>query len=195
MTFKLPSYLRNFFLAVLVIATFLAVGYWNFERRPESNLDRPLTIDSEQTIDFFVRNAHTLQYQEDGLVRYEMSTEQLDHLQETDQTLLTKPHLQLFRGTEFPWDIRGDTGEVTANGKQIELIDNVKVERTDQKQRPTVLLTTRLSYFPDDEVAETKQPVEIQAANGITHATGMNIYFKDSVMKLHANVRGQHEVR
>lgn len=195
MKLTLPNYLRTFLLAVLIIAVFLAVGYWNFERRPEATVDRPIAVAAIQTIDFFLTNSHTLQFQEDGSVRYELRSKQLDHLKHSDQTLLTQPDLLLVRGTEYPWHITGDKGEVAAEGKEIELIDNVRVARTDAKQRPTILQTTRLTYFPDDEIAQTQQPVEIEAANGITHATGMKIYFKDSVMHLHSNVRGQHEVR
>ena len=41
--------------------------------------------------------------------------------------------------------------------------------------RPTILTTSRLTVWPDKDY-ETKQAVRIDAANGVTTATGMKAY-------------------
>jgi lipopolysaccharide export system protein LptC len=101
----------------------------------------------------------------------------------------------LYRGTELPWKVSSERAEVAPQGKEVELIDSVRVERTDAKGRPTILTTSRLTVFPDKEYAQTEQAVRIVAANGVTTAQGMKAYLNDGRMLLLSNVRGQHEVR
>jgi lipopolysaccharide export system protein LptC len=71
----------------------------------------------------------------------------------------------------------------------------VRVERTDAKGHPTVLTTSRLTVFPQQQYAQTEQAVRIDAANGVTTANGMKAYLNDSRMTLKSNVRGQYEAR
>ncbi len=176
-------------LAVLLAA----VGYWNI--RPASFTDRHATALDDSAIDFYATNTHTLQYQADGQLHYEMTATKVEHLKTSEVTLLSQPDLLLFRGTPIPWHVQSEHGEVSPTGEQVELIDSVRVERTDAKGNPTILTTSRLTVFPDREYAETRQPVKIDAANGVTTAVGMKAYLDDSRMHLLSNVRGQHEVR
>lgn len=179
-----------FALTALLLA---AVGYWNLD--PDSFSDRPAQTGTQNAIDFYVENAKTLQYQADGKLHYEMTAAKVEHLKASDITLLTLPDLHLYRGSEYPWHVTSARGEVAPAGKEVELIDQVRVERTDAKGRPTLLTTSRLTLFPEKEYAQTEQAVRIDAANGVTTAQGMKAYLNDGRMLLLSNVRGQHEVR
>ncbi|GAB3475429.1 LPS export ABC transporter periplasmic protein LptC [Azotobacter salinestris] len=185
--------LRSPLFLLALAALLAAVGYWNI--RPASFMDKTATTADDSAIDFYVTNAHTLQYQAEGKLHYEMTAEKVEHLKTSEVTLLTQPDLLLFRGTPIPWHVRSERGEVSPGGDQVELIDAVRVERTDTQGRPTILTTSRLSVFPEREYAETRQPVKIEAANGVTTAVGMKAYLDDSRMHLLSSVRGQHEVR
>lgn len=179
-----------FTLAALLLA---AVGYWNIN--PDSFSERPARPGNENAIDFYVVGANTVQYQADGKLHYQMSADKVEHIKLSDITLLNRPNLQLYRGSELPWHVRSERGEVAPAGKEVELIDQVRVERTDAKGRPTILTTSRLTVFPEKEYAQTQQAVRIDAANGVTTAQGMKAYLNDGRMLLLSNVRGQHEVR
>lgn len=187
------SKLRNYVVGLLIVALLAAVGYWNV--RPESFMEKNAGNESENAIDFYVIGASTLQFQEDGKLHYEMTASKLEHLKASDVTLLDKPDLNLYRGTQHPWHVRSDRGEVAPEGKQVELIDNVRIARTDAKNRPTVITSSRMTVFPDEEYAQTQQAVRIEAANGVTTAQGMKAYMNDGKINLLSNVRGQHEVR
>ena len=180
---------------LLIIALFLiAIGYLNI--RPESFMQDPPAATAEETpIDFYLINARTVQYQPDGKLNYEMTSEKVEHLKATDVSLLTRPDLRSYRGSDLPWHVTSDRGEVGPQGEEVELIDNVRVERTDTKGRQTVVTTSRMTVLPDKEYAETSQPVRIVAANGVTTATGMKAYLNEGRMLLLSNVRGQHELR
>lgn len=177
----------------LLAALLAAVGYWNI--RPESFMDKQPTATAENAIDFYVINSKTVQYQVDGALHYEMTAEHLEHLKASDVTLMTRPDLLLYRGTPLPWHISSERGEVSPQGTEVELIDKVRVERTDAKGRPTLLTTSRLTVIPEKQYAQTEQAVRIDAANGVTTAQGMKAYLNDGRMLLLSNVRGQHEVR
>jgi lipopolysaccharide export system protein LptC len=119
----------------------------------------------------------------------------MEHIKASDVSLLTRPDLLAYRGTELPWHVRSERGEVSPGGEQVELIDDVVVERTDAKGRPTVVTTSRMTVWPEKDYAETRQAVRIDAANGVTTANGMKAYLDDGRMLLLSNVRGQHELR
>lgn len=185
--------LPNPVLLILAALLLAAVGYWNID--PDSFSGKPAQGDAQNAIDFYAINATTLQYQADGKLHYELTTAKVEHVNASDITLLTHPDLLLYRDSELPWHVRSERGEVAPQGAEVELIDQVRVERTDAKGRPIILSTSRLTVFPEKEYAQTRQAVRIDAANGVTTAQGMKAYLNDGRMLLLSNVRGQHEVR
>lgn len=190
----MPKNVRLALILAPFAALLIALGYWNI--RPESFMERQAQpAGDESAIDFYVINATSVQFQEDGKRHYEMKADKLEHIKATDVTMLSKPDLQLYRGTDYPWHVQSERGEVGPEGKQVELIEQVRVARTDPKGRPTILTTSRLTVFPDQQYAQTEQAVKIDAANGVTTAQGMKAYLNDGRMLLLSNVRGQHEVR
>ena len=108
---------RNFLLFGCIAALFAAVGYWNIS--PERFLDKPVTKVEDTAIDWYATNTHTLQYLPDGKVQYEMTSDKAEHLKATDVTLVTKPDLNMFRGTDFPWHVTSERGEVNPDGTQV----------------------------------------------------------------------------
>ena len=189
----MPRKLFNIALFAFVALLVAALGYWNLS--PESFNQQTHSAAAESSIDFYATNTYTVQYQADGKLHYELTTDKVEHVKTSDITLMTSPNMNLFRGTEQPWKIRSERGEVSPGGVEVELIDKVRVERTDAKGRPTILTTSRLTVFPEKEYAQTQQAVRIDAANGVTTAKGMKAYMNDGRMLLLSNVRGQHEAR
>ena len=108
---------------------------------------------------------------------------------------MTKPDLQMYRGTAFPWHVQSERGEVNPDGTEVELIDSVRVARTDEKNRTTIITSSRMTVFPQKQYAQTEQDVRIDGAGGVTTGKGMKAYLKDGRMDLLSNVRGQYESR
>ena len=184
---------RNFLLFGCIAAIFAAVGYWNIS--PERFLDKPPVSTAENPIDWYATNTHTIQYLPDGKVQYEMTSDKVEHLKATEVTLLTNPDLNLYRGTEFPWHVTSKRGEVNPDGTEVELIDSVRVARTDAKNRDTVITSSRMTVFPQKQYAQTEQDVRIDGAGGVSTGKGMKAYLKESRIHLLSNVRGQYEAR
>ena len=186
--------LRLATLLTLIAAVLVAIGYWNI--RPESFMQQPPEAASATPdIDFYVINSRTVQYQTDGRRNYEMTAEKVEHIKASDVSLLTRPDLRSYRGSELPWHVRSERGEVSGDGSEVLLIDKVRIARSDAKGRPTIITSSRMTVLPEKDYAETDQAVRIKAANGVTTATGMKAYLDDGRMLLLSNVRGQHELR
>jgi lipopolysaccharide export system protein LptC len=185
--------IRTFVVLGLLAVLLGAAGYWNIS--PESFMEQPSATVDESAIDFYAINARSVQYLPDGKLQYEMTADKVEHVKATDVTMLTTPDLQMYRGAAYPWHIQSKTGEVSPGGEQVELIDSVRVARTDEKNRTTIITSSRMTVFPQKQYAQTEQAVRIDGAGGVTTAKGMKAYLNDSRMDLLSNVRGQYEAR
>ncbi|MGF6129500.1 lipopolysaccharide export system protein LptC [Pseudomonas frederiksbergensis] len=191
--FILSKKFRRFMLFGCIAAIFAAVGYWNIS--PERFLDKPVVAVDESAIDYYALNAHSVQYLPDGGLQYDLTSDKVEHLKATDVSLLTNPDLNMYRGTEFPWHVTSLRGEVNADGTQVELIDSVRIARTDEQNRELIVTSTRMTVFPQQQYAQTDQPVRIDGAGGVSTGNGMKAYLKESRIHLLSNVRGQYEAR
>ncbi|MFC6336233.1 LPS export ABC transporter periplasmic protein LptC [Pseudomonas sp. CCM 7891] len=189
----LSKKIRNFLIFAVIALLFAAVGYWNIS--PERFLDQPVAKVNEGAIDYYATNAYSVQFLPDGKVQYEMTADKVEHLKVSEVTLLTKPDLNLYRGTEFPWHVTSERGEVNPDGTEVELIDSVRVARTDAKNRNTLITSSRMTVFPQKQYAQTEQDVRIDGAGGVSTGKGMKAYLKESRIHLLSNVRGQYEAR
>jgi lipopolysaccharide export system protein LptC len=189
----LSKRIRTFLIFGVIAVLVAAAGYWNIN--PESFMDQPVAAVDESAIDYYAINAHSVQFLPDGKLQYEMTADKVEHLKATDVALLTTPDLYMYRGTLYPWHIQSKQGEVSPGGTQVELIDSVRVARTDDKQRTTIITSSRMTVFPQKQYAQTEQAVRIDGAGGVTTGTGMKAYLNDGRMDLLSNVRGQYEAR
>jgi len=184
---------RNIAMLVAIAAVLGAIDYWNVS--PESFLEKPVAQVDESAIDYYAINAHSVQYLPDGKMQYDMTADKVEHMKASEVTLLTRPNLQMYRGTTYPWHVTSERAEVNPDGTEVELIDKVRVARTDERKRDTIITTTRMTVFPQKQYAQTEQAVRIDGAGGTTTGTGMKAYLKDGRMDLLSNVRGQYEAR
>lgn len=188
-----PRYLRTAGLIGLVVALALAVGYFNI--RPSSFDNAPLVIDPLQP-DFFMENTRILMFSQQGTPAYQLRSERATHQRDDDSTLLEQPNLLYYRpGEEHPWLLKAQQGTVTQGGEQVEMIDDVLLQRQDPSA-PTARMTTQaLTLYPERDYAETAQSVRIETAGSVTTATGMQVFLDDGRLELLSNVRGQHELQ
>jgi len=188
-TKKIPQWV----ILVPVALIIAAIGYWNIGNdRPASVVS---TLDEQRTIDFFSSNSRTTQFNEEGQLHYILTADYTEHIQQTDITLLTQPDLHLYQGTQQPWLISGERGEVSPEGEEVELFDKVRVEHHDEKQRPFLLTTSQLTYIFNTDHAHTQADVQIDSEQGVTTATGMNAYLQQGLVQLLSKVRGRYDAQ
>ena len=146
----MPRKITNTLILALIAVVVAALGYWNLtpdtDRQARQNAN-------DNVIDFYVVGARAVQFQDDGKLHYRMTADKLEHVKSTDITLIEKPKLDLYRGSELPWNVTSQRAEVSPGGIEVELIDDVRIARTDAKNRPTIITSSRMTVIPDKEYA------------------------------------------
>jgi len=179
---------RLFFILPVLFGTLalLLLVSWN-PSAPESAEEAP-----KRQVDFFMTGARSTQFEADGSLHSEMTSSKVEHLMDTEISLLDEPDLWFYRGYPKPWHVQSKKAEVSADGKQVELIEDVRISHRDEKDRNILITSSRMTLFPDTEYASTQAPVRIESPQGITSGTGMQAWLKDSRMNLLNSARGQY---
>jgi lipopolysaccharide export system protein LptC len=134
-------------------------------------------------------------FNDQGTLAYQLRSDRATHQRADDSTLLEQPNLLYYRpGEAHPWLLQAQQGVVTSGGDQVDMMNDVLLQRQDPVA-PTARLTTQaLTLYPERDYAETAQSVRIQTAGSDTTATGMQVFLNDGRLELLSNVRGQHEL-
>lgn len=111
-----------------------------------------------------------------------------------DRTLaLTTPLFLVPNGTGQYWEIRAETGWVSADQKEIRLVGDVKANSPPDALRPITMNTGRLSVFPrqnratSDDVVTIVQPGSILRGRGFAVSTTTKRYvFRSEVQSRYA---------
>lgn len=130
--------------------------------------------------DYIMQNFVTTQTDIDGKLRYMLAAAKMTHYPDDDSTILELPKFTHYAVDKPYTKIKGKTANVSSDGKEIEVLDDVVVVRQATVDKGEMqVLTDKLVIFPDEDLAKTDRPVVIkQAPKTVIHATGM-IYDKN----------------
>jgi len=180
---------RLFFILPIVLGTLLlfALVDWN-------PVTQEVTAQPElRQVDFFVINAHRVQFEPDGRLHSELASPKIEHLLGSEISLLETPDLLLYQEDGQPWRIQSEKAEVSPDGKQVELIENVRISHQDKKNGDTLVTSPQITLFTEDNYATTNAPVRIEAMHGVTSGIGMQAWLKERKLNLLSTARGQYE--
>jgi lipopolysaccharide export system protein LptC len=178
----------------LVLAIFLAViTFWinlTVEQQGPKN-DGSNRHDPDYTMNNFV----TTQTDITGKLRYVLAATEMLHYPDDDSTVLQRPRYTQYAVNKPYTQIEALRGYVSSNGKEVELVDNVKVVRQAfQGKGEMQVLTERLLILPDEELATTNSAVLIkQAPKTVIRAKGMVFDKKNQTVKLFNRVKVHYE--
>ncbi|MFA7268603.1 MAG: LPS export ABC transporter periplasmic protein LptC [Sterolibacterium sp.] len=121
--------------------------------------------------DFIVAQLTMRHFNQDGSLQHSLKAKNMLHYPDNDTTHITEPALTFYAHAQ-PTRLSARQAIVSEDGKQVELIDDVRVVREASADNPElVLTTTAMQVYPDDEIARTSVPVTI--VNGRTVVQGM----------------------
>jgi lipopolysaccharide export system protein LptC len=178
--------------ALLPLLALLAGTYW----LSQQVLPLPPVPDykARHDPDYIVNNFSAVTLGEGGDPRFLLAAQKMEHYPDDDTTHLVEPRLTSPYRDKPPVHISADQGEVSHNGGEVFLRDNVQVVRdASAKQSEMKVSTSYLHVVPDDETADTDRAVAITEARGVTTAVGMKLESKARVLKLLSKVRSQYE--
>ncbi len=144
--------------------------------------------------DYIINNFSATSLGVSGAPRFLLSAQEMKHFPDDDTTHLVEPRLTSPYKDKPPVHISAQKGEVSHDGEEVFLHDDVHVLRDPSgKDSGMEIATSYLHVVPDDETADTDRTVTITEARGITTAVGMRLDSKARVLKLLSRVRSQYE--
>lgn len=191
MNLPLKERARNW-LPLLPLLLLLAATYWlNQQVRPlAATPDSKLRHDPDYTVSNFT--ATTLS--ERGHPRFILQAHGMTHYPDDDSTTLEQPKLESLMPGAPAVRITAQSGNITSQGDEAFLRNNVKIIRAaTPEQSERTLTTDYLHIFPERDFAETDHPVTMIDAWNIVHAHGMEMDNQARTLKLFGQVDSQHE--
>lgn len=155
---------------LILIAALAGMTYWLelASRAPTTTNNGKLRHDP----DYLIENFEIRRFDTEGLRQHTLRAPLMRHYPDDDSTVVVSPDLTYHR--EPPTHVTAREARVDSGAKHVELIDDVRVTRGGVAGKPdSVLTTSHLDAYPDDEIATSKQPVII--TQGLTHVTGSGL--------------------
>jgi lipopolysaccharide export system protein LptC len=179
-------------LPLLPLLLLLAGVYWL------SQQVRPLPVKPDASKrhdpDYIVSNFSATTLNEQGVPRYVVNAQRMEHYPDDDSTHLEEPRLTSLYSGHPPLHISASHGEISRNGEEVFLRDDVKIVRdATATQSELVVTTTYLHVLPDSEQADTDRPITMVEAHNVIDAVGMELNNKAREIKLLGQVRSQFE--
>lgn len=141
--------------------------------------------------DYWVEGLQLRRFDINGKLQHTLVADKLVHYPDDDTTIVSEPHLTYHRLPSL--EIFARTAYIGRNGKEVDLVDDVKVIRHGAASDlpPTLLETRSLKVFPDEEKANTKDPVVLtRGASVMRGATGLETDNSTGITVLHGRVTG-----
>lgn len=177
----------------LVLAGLLAgLTYWlDMASRSPATGDGKQRHDPDTVIDHF----EVRRFGPDGALQHTLRARQLRHYPADDKSLVLAPDLTYHRAP--PTRVTAREARIDGDGKRVELVEDVRIARGATRGKPeTVLTTSRLEVWPDDEIAANREPVLIVQGESQVRGVGMHADNRTGEYVLDGPVRGIfHRVR
>lgn len=139
--------------------------------------------------DYMVENFEVRRFDPEGALQHTLRAPLMRHYPDDDSTVVFGPDLTYHRVP--PTLISAREGRVNSGATHIELIDEVRVTRGAYAGKPdTVLTTTHLDAYPDDELATSNMPVTITQGRTNVTGSGLEANNKTQIYVLEGPVHG-----
>lgn len=140
--------------------------------------------------DYWVERFEVRRFDMDGKLQHTLVAEKLLHFPDDDTTVVTAPHITYHQ--QPPSEVSARTAYIGRDGKQVDLVDQVRVIRhgATGDTPPTVLATQSLTVFPDDEKGSSNAPVVITQGKSVMNGSGLDIDNRSGITVLRGRVTG-----
>lgn len=182
-------------LALAVLAALL-VGSWALLPRAPQEEAKPPTAGARM-VDYTISGLTVTRMTAAGIPAHRLVTNELQHFADDGTSALDAPVLTVFQAAEPPWEIHAEEALVSADGELILLSGEVLIERAaGEENRAVRLLTRELRVQPQQDYAETDEPVRVDSDPDWLEAVGMQAWLRPpSRLKFLSQVNAYHVPR
>lgn len=144
--------------------------------------------------DYLVSNFTTTTYDREGRAQTVLSAERMLHYPDDDSTELAAPRVMQSRPQQPRFTVRADRGQVSREGDEIFLYDNVLLLREPDVEHPATRLTTSfLHLLRDRSILRTDREVTIVEGPRSLRGRGMEYNNESREFVLHSDVTARFE--
>jgi len=156
----------------IIALALLAAGTLWLERATRSDEPRPAS-EVRQHPDFIGEHVRLTSFDPAGQQRYELLADKATHYPLSDVTEFEQPYLQ-YETEDGELRVSADWGEAREGGETLLLVGNVQFFRDGLDGNPDLTFASNsLKVWPDDQRAETDDPVVLTQGNTVAHGNGM----------------------
>ncbi len=184
--------LRNILFAVLLLIL-LAGSQWLVETSNPANDDVPRET---HNADYFLEHFTNTTMDVKGRPYRRLSADRLLHFPDDDSTELSNPYLTLFVENLPLWEIRSESGWVSGDGTLLLLNGPATLDRAASPAGEQLnIVTSNLRLQPENNYAETDEPITVKSPDSIVKSTGMQAWFSQpSRIKFLTKAKGHYAV-
>lgn len=177
---------RSSLFPLLLVGVLAALTFWLQRIAEPGNAD--VSGHKRHDPDFIIDNFSVRRFGPEGNLQHTLRSIRMVHYPDDDSTVATLPDVTFHRVP--PSRLSADSAWVSTDAKEVRLDGNVRLVRTGLDALDTVVTTTRLSIFPDEETARSDAPVTVTQGQSVINGTGLAVDNKASIIKLLGPVRG-----
>jgi lipopolysaccharide export system protein LptC len=158
-------------LSVLLCSSLAVGSYWLAQR---ARLSDVATRKAGHDIDYTASAITLTRMDQTGRAQYVIDATNLVHYFDDDSGELTQPRVVGSKAGRPEMTLRADIGRTTSDGEEVRLFGNAVVTR--QPWRGAAEMVAKSNYlqaWPDKEVVETDQPIEIVRGGSRVNANAM----------------------
>lgn len=178
-------------LPVLPLLGLLAGTYWlNQQSQPDPERQ---SSKERQDPDAIMENFSAMQLNKDGLPRFTIAANKLQHYPIDDRTTLEVPRVTIVSPDQPVIHSTAKRGAISGKGDEIFLYDDVMVLRGAYTDRAELRVNTEyLHIVPGKDLIDTDKAISIVEGSKTLHATGLQIDNNARTFKLLSNVRSTY---
>ena len=173
---------------VFVMMMLITITVW-FSLSYHSNDNSNLVIN--ELPDAYMEEVNAVVMNKQGKVNMKIATPFMVHYKTEDRSQLTLPRLTIYRKSPLPWYVTAKYAKTRQGTQIVEFWDNVVIHHPADEETPaTVIKTSTLTVHPDDQTADTNDPITLIQPNTTINATGMHANMNTGDIKLLSQARG-----
>jgi|GEM_PF-6645513 len=169
---------------IFILLIFLGFTGWYYAE-PSSSLKLAPEVLSHLP-DILVNELEITQFNADGNISSHIYTPELKHFPDNNRSDFKEPRIVLYRkNQESPWFIQADRGKMQRGTHVITLMDHVILyQNADSDNRVKTITTSEITYYPENNQAETNKEIIFEQPGLHVRALGMKADLKEEKIEL-----------
>jgi lipopolysaccharide export system protein LptC len=151
-----------------------------------------LVPNNQESIDFFMREARTTYWDQQGRLDYQWQTPELFHYPKRGISSLLTPRALMPGANGDQYNIQANQGEVRDDQALIALAGDVEVHHNPQSGIPSMLTTDALTVIPPQALARTDDLATVTRGREQMESVGLEVYFDERRIEMLSNVKGRY---